>query len=948
MFELRDTYETKSPLLRLCEDLSLHPFPSRVLVVLPTESLIYSFKEQMVRMRIPAPTVLSLDDFLDKSCQRAFKSDSLESPKLVLNDRVCEDLLSLLIRKKSYKHLHAGHIHEIQQLFSQLSDSGLGEEVFEDLLRGMSFDVHRAEEGLQALAQRFRELSALHKDFHEILVKRQLTTRSLDTREKCSLLLDRENFQDLQEVYIACFTSVKPAIADFFRTIASFAHVKFYVSDPLHSFYDVSPLADLIRTVGLQVRFEKMHKLRAPHFDTRVVELESSWHEAFFAVEEIKKYLHLGLRPGQLAIIVTDEKKHTKFLKLFLRQSGLQANFSMPKIFSEGRLGSFLLNLCDYILSRESCGHSLYVLITHPLWQNLLKEVQGSFLSVERLSFDMSEKIQKNSFTLEYLLEERVSDDWTPLLSLIDAKLKCLHASSKLSVWIERMNDFCLSFSVEELLADFEDLKSCQKDLTSLSSIMDSYLSPFEFFSLFKKTIRKLKVKNCFYQDSSDKVQVLSLMEARYLPFEAAIILGCLEGVFPRGLPKDLLVSDSLKKHIGLPSWRYFEALEDITFQVLCQTIPTLILVYSKKTHSGVKSRSRFIETLLLRSLAVFEKVEKDELSSHFDQSLESSLLPDLRRGQFLSDPKEMASSFSATSLSYLLQCPYRFLLHKMGLVRNRLLVSESDSIFEGQWLHQVMETFYTGLCERGVEIKALPRSMKFRDEEEALQFATKRLGVLSEALAASSMKGSPFYKHLMMFSWPRFAEHWVKFLEPSNTGLAWSPLREGQELSLESLSVELDLPSWPEKIQLQGFIDSVIDFGSVFILTDYKRKAVDSVRDMSEGLAPQLLFYALAYSRFLSKTDSADPNLEKGLVGYFSVLSGLWYSRAVGNSARDWSQLRDLARTGTASLSELVRHLVHVWDSKLEQHFVQKKDFHPSPGGHCTFCSYAGACRVG
>ena len=41
------------------------------------------------------------------------------------------------------------------------------------------------------------------------------------------------------------------------------------------------------------------------------------------------------------------------------------------------------------------------------------------------------------------------------------------------------------------------------------------------------------------------------------------IILGCIEGEFPKGLPKDLLMDEWLKGLMGLPGWQYVEALEE-------------------------------------------------------------------------------------------------------------------------------------------------------------------------------------------------------------------------------------------------------------------------------------------------------------------------------------------------------------------------------------------------
>jgi len=78
-------------------------------------------------------------------------------------------------------------------------------------------------------------------------------------------------------------------------------------------------------------------------------------------------------------------------------------------------------------------------------------------------------------------------------------------------------------------------------------------------------------------------IQVLSIVEARYVPFQVAIIIGCTEGNFPKALPADNLVDDWLKQRIGLPGWKYVEALEDTTFHLLAARLPHLELTYAKE-----------------------------------------------------------------------------------------------------------------------------------------------------------------------------------------------------------------------------------------------------------------------------------------------------------------------------------------------------------------------------
>jgi inactivated superfamily I helicase len=103
-------------------------------------------------------------------------------------------------------------------------------------------------------------------------------------------------------------------------------------------------------------------------------------------------------------------------------------------------------------------------------------------------------------------------------------------------------------------------------------------------------------------------IQILSIEEARYIPFEKLIILGAAEGQFPRALPKDHLLDNYFKTRIGLPGWQFLEAIEDTTYHLLKARIDGLTLLYPEKQGTSPVVRSRFIESALVLGEAEFAK----------------------------------------------------------------------------------------------------------------------------------------------------------------------------------------------------------------------------------------------------------------------------------------------------------------------------------------------------
>ena len=111
-------------------------------------------------------------------------------------------------------------------------------------------------------------------------------------------------------------------------------------------------------------------------------------------------------------------------------------------------------------------------------------------------------------------------------------------------------------------------------------------------------------------------------------------------------------------------------------------------------------------------------------------------------------------------------------------------------------------------------------------------------------SIAASSGARPKFYKELTLGAGPGKLE----------VDLCWS-----SENGLYSRAI--------------GAIDSIDCFGEWSVLTDYKRKKVPALNELTVGRDLQLSFYAFA----LSETNSGPfpRNLSKLILGYWSILDG-------------------------------------------------------------------------
>jgi ATP-dependent helicase/DNAse subunit B len=284
-------------------------------------------------------------------------------------------------------------------------------------------------------------------------------------------------------------------------------------------------------------------------------------------------------------------------------------------------------------------------------------------------------------------------------------------------------------------------------------------------------------------------------------------------------------------------------------------------------------------------------------------------------------------------------RCPYQFLLSKLGVKEKR---EESPSLWEGRWLHEILEAFYTGVLQKKNVCDPLPQILTLAFDEIA-PYATKRLDVITDLCLPDFVKGSPFHLHIKHFAWPRFAEHWSQFFEESGEGLwTFSTSHSLKEYPLVGRGLPIDVN---EHSSLLGTLDSLDVHKQASVLVDYKRKHVDSVSDVVKGVSPQLPLYALALAQNRFQEDEGF--LDSCLIGYWSLSEGRWQARGVGDKARDWALKKKLVSSHTPPVHALVNTLQTLWDKTMSELVHENKNFITVANEDCDYCPFSGICRV-
>ncbi len=951
-----------------------------VLVILPTQRLGQYLLTLLGvhKQTFLAPTLLTLETFIQQQIPHALQDMTILSPSAE------ELLLASIIKQTPFKHIQKGHEHEIREFFSQLHQAEIGESAFDSLKTLIQKDIYRDEAHIGSLVERVAELQILFKHYASVLhSKKALSSEQLDIACVHNVLKTWQNVENLpwRWVFLAGFTTSKAYCRPMLKLFSQKANVSLLFTEAPKLLGHHSPLRELLEAILERPIEASQSELPLVLERTQILATQTLVSESQEAIATIRQYLDQGCPESRIGLLVSDEKSYGKILATLLEKESFKTNLAIAQPFAETMIGSWLVSLLKYLVTLRSsapskekakeASHLLQEFLRHPLsWEALAPDSSmESFLCIQ---YDLAMGEEDSTFALLSALNQKLAPC---------AKLMQKHQTESLANWqtalmqviakfgfLEESNDptqlESKSAKREFKRADLEAFKKFCDFFNQWSLVWDKKVSGSEcIFALLDK-IQSLETRSVGFP--LEGVQVLDIIEARYVPFEVLIVLGCTEGRFPRSLPNDRLISDLLKVKLGMPGWQYIEALEDTTFHLLCNQAQYFTFLYSVSPDYGSLCRSRFIERILAQDKGSFRErpmrilgAREVDLTKSLalqktlvcDSSLALGMTKDTlamtelndiigKRGDFQGERLPLFEEISASSLSQLFRCPYQFLLSKLGVKAKE---EESSSLWEGRWLHEILEAFYTGQLQTRQVIEPLPAKLVLR-ESEIIPYALERLHKLTEQCLPDAVKGSPFHLHVLHFSWPRFAQYWSKFFEhQAGETYVLSTTDSLKEFALAGKGLPLDRPNdrWAS---LLGTLDSLDLLPKSSVLIDYKRKNVDPMSEIIEGLSPQLPLYALAMAQ---NRFHADPTfLEKCLVGYWSLVAGRWQACGVGENVRPWALAKKLISPQTPPLSQLIQKLQSRWDYAIQTLFQAKQAFAPVQSAACEFCAFTGICR--
>lgn len=894
--------------------------------------------------------------------QKAFIPPSILTLEQLIRTRAgvplqtCPDLnidllLAAHLEHASYRHVRSGHERELRLFHNELYETGLRDSAFDELKRVLSEDVYKNDAHLGSLYQRVEEmeeaLNALDHSLHQHGWVTGAMARSTYAASWLERLQGGECLE--QPLYLVGFTSVQRTWLPLLQTLAQDPVCKLWLHNSPKGYFNQSPHQELIAALTSQGEWERRVDDMFLQRPVEIITTPSRFAECAEALCQAERLLAAGLPPHQVAIVVTQESAYGEMMRTLVRGSGHKANVALAQPLRQTPPGTWLTTLQQYLDDPEDML-AFTAWITHPITSAYLTQhnLQPLQLTDTLLALLAAETLADG---IEGLVERAQRNDLAALLSFAAKLLQPLQNQNNtvleltLREWLTLFEKLWQDVGLWEWRLGSEDLERSLKEgvATSLHTLHTLAARESRPWSMTK--MRRLIFEQLLNQELRQigeplaGVQVLSLPESRGMPFAAAIILGCNEGSFPKGIPQDDLLDDFLKRSIGLPGWQALESMEDVTFHLLKERIPNLIMLRAAYEGETPTVRSRFIEKLLaakggIETRATFNPVrfwhdsEPIEVTQKRSQELTQRLQPE---GTHLA-PLWHEFHFSASSIERLIRCPYVFSLQQRHLRELERPLQSQDAKLEGIWLHAVLEAFFVD------QDMPFPRDALLNDELFA-EGALVRLKALTIKRGPAGIVTQPLFRHLMATSWPRFVQHVMRLFPKTERHRLVEGLKEKAFGYDQRLTLDISTRSH----HLKGKIDSLDFSQGMVVVTDYKRSTPPLNKQVEQALSPQLMVYA----RLLQAADPLRFPLEHMLLGYYNIMAGTWEPRGVGDAVREKALSAGLVKKNTPSLSDLLMGFENILAWREEDVGTQKRFYaDASLTGACDRCSYQGVCR--
>ncbi len=511
---------------------------------------------------------------------------------LVMVSSAAELVLADLLKDPQLRErgISEGHAHELLHFLQELWRHNKRSIPMSTLTQWLERQWHITPEAIAEIEARTGTIYSILKTFEDVLhhegyaLQEELDAAAI---ENWILEMESNEWQPMTtatRIIIAGLTSLPEGQLLLLTRLAHSGRVEVWLDTPWRDLPQDAPLRKI------RAALDPSDKLEASPLNHVRYLLASSdpFCESAAALARAHHAIQNGIPAHRVGILVPDESQYATALATLSEQMNVVRNIPLSRPWASTQAGAWYEMLQKWVHKRDSVTFAS--LLLNPLSKSLALDSNTLDLSgedLQNLPYHVSHWLrdaprQLDSKTIFDLSLGRAQLS-TGIVQMFENGWRIFQGSEDFS--IDGQASFwkrCFVPAIEKLLeGNIEPLEraawqSLISAADSINLLPKALLAHTKTWSGFINALAKMA------QDTSPRetgeplahLQIISITEARYVPLDVVIIVGCVEGIFPHRVPRDSLIDNTLKTALDLPGWRQLEALEDSTFGLLISRIP--------------------------------------------------------------------------------------------------------------------------------------------------------------------------------------------------------------------------------------------------------------------------------------------------------------------------------------------------------------------------------------
>ena len=434
-----------------------------------------------------------------------------------------------------------------------------------------------------------------------------------------------------------------------------------------------------------------------------------------------KRFIENNLDLAKTVVTFSQLSQYAPLVDRIFPKYGIPYTLIPKKNLKTSPLAIGILELLKTIA--EDCPRiSTTITLTNPFFSTISQSTKNySSLFAKRAKIT---KGKDNWFYLqkrfETYFEDDISDIDKALLKETEKGIRLFlnrisdfdRGTTGLKDWVSALKDLLTGLGLfERIVADDPTLsyeyKLIIETLNQLQILEANFGSKSYSLTEFIKLLDFLFDRKEYEPDRKEQgIRVIDLKDTVGLDFENLFFGGLIEGRFPNRPAKDPLLSEAVRKHLGLPDIDYHFKLQELDFfRLINSTEKEPFLTYAQEEADQLLLPSPFLEGTLtplesdnyllsveevLRNQGQKENISLPNLLSEIDFSQDKVALD-------LLDQKYGGKNyFSVTALEKYRNCPFTFYIENvLELSPEEEPLYEVDALFWGILAHRVLQLLY-------------------------------------------------------------------------------------------------------------------------------------------------------------------------------------------------------------------------------------------------------------